>query len=199
MKSTKNPHDDSQEYADELKKHVVKLVKEEQARVEKQQQLGRIYALLAEKIKAAFENANLGKILSLTVSDKTYPLKVHSAAANNFGTEVTIKVATIESNGIALSIAPDEITSEDADHWFQFVVRGNRKIHERENGTFAVEVSQVHSSLGEMYFLIYENDKDWELTIQPVSIQQQEQEQEPLTEAGILRIIYGIFKPDFNL
>ncbi|WP_174869206.1 hypothetical protein [Pectobacterium polaris] len=196
MRATKNPHDDNNHYADEIKNRIDKLVKSEEAREKKKQEIGDIFASLADKIKAASDHVALTKVLKLAVQDAPHTLAGQPGSGNDPDIALSIKVVTIESDGVTLTFAPDKKINLYCDGLIQFDVRGKKK-PDLKDAVMTTDDVTIHSSLGEAYTLIYKKDTGWSLIIHPEVIQ--ERTREPLTEEGVLRIIYGIFQRDLGL
>lgn len=196
MRATKNPHDDNNHYADEIKNRIATLVKQEEAREKKKQEIGSIFASLADKIKAASDRVALTKVLKLTVKDVQHTLTGHLGNGNDPDIPMGIKVVTIESDEMTLTFAPDYKINFYREGLIQFEVQGDPK-PVMTDGVMKVDNKRANSTLAETYTLIYKKDAGWSLIIHPDVIQ--ERTRESLTEEGVLRIIYGFFQRELGL
>ncbi|KHT26728.1 hypothetical protein RC98_13575 [Pectobacterium carotovorum subsp. carotovorum] len=196
MRSTKNPHDDNNHYADEIKNRIATLVKQEEAREKKKQEIISIFASLADKIKAASDRVALTQVLQLTVKDVQHTLTGQLGNGNDPDITLGIKVVTIESDAVTLTFAPGNKINFYREGLIQFEVQGKQK-PVMMNGVMKVDNKSVNSNLAETYTLIYKKDTGWSLIIHPDVIQ--ERTGESLTEEGVLRIIYGFFQRDLGL
>lgn len=196
MRATKNPHDDNNHYASEIHNRIATLVKQEEAREKKQQEIGSIFASLADKIKAASDRVALTQVLQLTVKDAQHTLTGQPGNGNDPDITLGITVVTIESDAMKLTFTPDTKINFYRDGLIQFEVQGDPK-PVMTNGVMKVDDKRANSYLAETYTLIYKKDTGWSLIIHPDVIQ--ERTAAPLTEEGVLRIIYGFFQRDLGL